>query len=62
MGETINIREYLDIFKKRKLIIFIILLIFMLVGGLLQFKHDKSYIPTYSSTVSVRINTAKNTK
>ena len=62
MGETINIREYLDIFKKRKLIIFIILLIFMLVGGLLQFKHDESYIPTYSSTVSVRINTAKNTK
>ena len=62
MGETINIREYLDIFKKRKKIIFIILLIFMLVGGLLQFKHDKSYIPTYSSTVSVRINTAKNTK
>lgn len=62
MGETINIREYLDIFKKRKKIIFIILLIFMLVGGLLQFKHDKSYIPTYSSTVSIRINTAKNTK
>ena len=62
MGETINIREYLDIFKKRKLIIFIILLIFMLVGGLLQYKHDESYIPTYSSTVSVRINTAKNTK
>ena len=62
MGETINIREYLDIFKKRKLIIFIILLIFMLVGGLLQYKHDKSYIPTYSSTVSLRINTAKNTK
>ena len=60
MGESINIIEYLDIFKKRKKVVFIILFIFMLVGGGLQYKNSKSYIPTYSSTVSVRINSNKN--
>ena len=62
MGETINIIEYLNIFKKRKKIVFIILLIFMLGGGLLQYKNNKSYIPTYTSNVSVRINVDKNTR
>ncbi len=32
MGETINIREYLDIFKKRKKIVVVILLSSMLAG------------------------------
>lgn len=59
MGESINIREYLDIFKKRKKVVFLILFIFILGGGLLQYRHSKSYVPTYSSTVSVRINTNK---
>lgn len=61
MGESINIMEYIDIFKKRKKIIFIILLIFMIAGGLLQYRNYESYVPTYKSTVSVRINTNKNT-
>lgn len=62
MGESINITEYLEIFKKRKKVIFVILLIFILAGGLLQFKHSRSYVPMYSSTVSLRINTAKNSQ
>ena len=62
MGESINIMEYIDIFKRRKKIMFIIILIFMLVGGLLQYKSEKSYIPTYSSTVSLRINISKKVK
>ena len=62
MGESINIMEYLEIFKKRKKIVFGILLIFIIAGGLLQYKHSKSYVPMYSSTVSLRINTAKNSQ
>lgn len=59
MGESINISEYIDIFKKRKWIIFITIIIFMIAGRVLQYRHDKFYIPTYSSTVSVRINVNK---
>ena len=62
MGESINITEYLEIFKKRKKVIFVILSIFILAGGLLQYRHSKSYVPMYSSTVSLRINTAKNSQ
>ena len=62
MGESINISEYIDIFKKRKIVIFIIMIIFMIAGGVLQYRHDKFYIPTYSSTVSVRINVNKQAK
>ena len=62
MGESINITEYLEIFKKRKKVIFVILSIFILAGGLLQYRHSKFYVPTYSSTVSLRINTAKNSQ
>lgn len=59
MGESINISEYIDIFKKRKWVIFITIIIFMIAGGVLQYRNYKSYIPTYSSTVSVRINVNK---
>ena len=62
MSESISIMEYIDIFKRRKKIMFIIILIFMLVGGLLQYKKEKSYIPTYSSTISLRINISKKEK
>ena len=62
MGDTINIKEYIDIFRKRKKIVFIILFVFLLAGGFLQYRNYKSYVPTYTSTVSVRININKNTK
>ena len=62
MGETIDIREYLDLIKKRKKIIIVIVLVFMIGGGVLQYLHNRSYVPTYTSTVSVRININKNTK
>ena len=62
MGETIDIREYLDLIKKRKKIIIVIILVFMIGGGVLQYLHNRSYVPTYTSTVSVRININKNTK
>lgn len=61
MGEAINISEYIDIFKKRKIVILITIIIFIIAGGVLQYRHDKSYIPTYSSTVSVKINVNKKT-
>lgn len=62
MGETINISEYIDIFRKRKKIIIITIIMFMLAGGFLTYRHNKAYIPTYSSTVSVRINVNKPAK
>lgn len=62
MGDSINISEYLEMIKKRKVVIIAIVFISMLAGGLLQFMHNKSYIPTYTSTVSVRININKRTE
>lgn len=62
MGETINISEYIDVFKRRKKIVIIILTTFISAGIYLTYKHRQSYIPLYSSTVSVRINSAKNSQ
>jgi len=62
MGEAINLAEYIDIIKRRKLVIISIILLFMIGGGFLQYKQKQSYIPTYTSTVSVKININKETK
>lgn len=62
MGESINISEYIEIFNKRKKIVIAILLLFISAGAFLTYRHNKSYVPFYQSTISIRINTAKKAK
>ena len=59
MQEAVNIREYLDIFKRRKWIMIILILVSLILGGYKTYKNYISYKPTYTSTVTVRINTMK---
>lgn len=59
MQETVNIREYLDIFNRRKWIIIVLVLVSLILGGYKTYKNYNSYVPTYTSTVTVRINTMK---
>ena len=59
MQEAVNIREYLDIFKRRKWIIIILVFASLVFGGYKTYKNYISYVPTYTSTVTVRINTMK---
>lgn len=59
MQETVNIKEYLDIFKRRKWIIIIVILISLGLGGYITYRNYNSYVPTYASNVTVRINTMK---
>lgn len=59
MQESVNIREYLDIFKRRKWIIVVLVLASLILGGYKTYKNYTSYVPTYTSTVTVRINTMK---
>lgn len=59
MGETVNIREYLDIFKRRKWIIIVTILICLAFGGYKTYKNYTSYVPTYMSSVTIRINSMK---
>lgn len=59
MQETVNIREYLDIFNRRKWIIIVLVLVSLIFGGYKTYKNYNSYVPTYTSTVTVRINTMK---
>lgn len=59
MQETVNIREYIDIFKRRKWIVIVALLIGLLFGGYKSYRNYISYRPTYTSTVTIRINTMK---
>lgn len=62
MGESINLREYIDIFKRRKVIVILIMIVSLALGAYQTYENYKSYVPTYSSTVTVRINTTKNFK
>lgn len=59
MQEAVNIREYLDIFIRRKWIIIIFVLLSLGLGGYKTYKNYNSYVPTYTSMVTVRINTMK---
>ncbi|MDO5011046.1 MAG: hypothetical protein Q4E31_09490 [Intestinibacter bartlettii] len=59
MQETVNIKEYLDIFKRRKWIMIIVILLSLALGGYKTYKNYNSYVPTYTSSVTVRINTMK---
>ena len=62
MGDSINLKEYVDMFKRRKGIIILVMLVCLVMGAYKTYKNYISYKPTYSSTVTVRINTAKNFK
>ena len=64
MGEnnTINIKEYIWMFKKRKLIIFLIMIISLACGFGIKFVREKSQVPTYQTSARIRINTDKNNK
>lgn len=60
MGESINIREYLLMFKKRKWIILLILLLSIGLGVFLSYRQKQSYIPMYQAYSRIRINSSKN--
>lgn len=64
MGENkaINIKEYIWMFKKRKLIIFLIMIISLACGFGIKFMREKSQVPTYQTSARIRINTDKNNK
>lgn len=62
MEQSINLREYVDMFKRRKLIVILIMIICLALGGYKTYKNYVNYVPTYRSTVTVRINTAKQVK
>ncbi|WP_455537598.1 YveK family protein [Terrisporobacter sp.] len=60
MEQNINLREYLDILKRRRIIVVIIMVIFLLLGVYKTYVNYVSYVPTYKSNITVRINTSKN--
>ena len=62
MEEILNIKEYLEIFKRRKFIILFILIVCISRGAYITYQRNKSYVPVYQSTVSVRINNMKSYK
>ena len=59
MGERINIQEYLDMIKRRKWIIILILLLSLALGGFRMYQNYVSYVPTYTSSVMVKVDTMK---
>ena len=59
MGETVNIREYIDMFRRRKWIVIITILICLAFGGYKTYKNYVSYVPTYKSKITIRINSMK---
>lgn len=59
MGERINIQEYLDMVKRRKWIIISIVLLGLILGGFRMYQNYVSYVPKYTSTVTVKIDTMK---
>lgn len=59
-NNSINIKEYIWMFKKRKLIIFLIMSISLACGFGIKFLKEKSQIPIYQTSSRIRINTAKN--
>ena len=62
MEKSINLREYVDMFKRRKLIVIFTMIVCLSLGAYKTYKNYISYVPTYSSSITVRINTSKKTK
>ena len=59
MGETVNIREYIDMFRRIKWIVIITILICLAFGGYKTYKNYVSYVPMYKSKITIRINSMK---
>ena len=59
MIERINIQEYLDMIKRRKVMIIVIVLISLVLGGLKTYRNYVSFVPKYTSTVVVKIDSMK---
>ncbi len=59
-NKNINIKEYILIFKKRKLIIFLIMSISLAGGFVLKYNNEKNQVIMYETSTRIRINTAKN--
>lgn len=59
MEASINLREYLDMFKRRKLIVILTMILCLAFGAYKTYENYISYVPTYSSNITVRINTSK---
>lgn len=59
MEASINLREYLDMFKRRKLIVILTMIVCLAFGAYKTYENYISYVPTYSSNITVRINTSK---
>ncbi|MCC3869666.1 YveK family protein [Terrisporobacter mayombei] len=59
MEPSINLREYVDMFKRRKLIVILTMIVCLTFGAYKTYQNYMSYLPTYSSNITVRINTSK---
>lgn len=59
MEDRINIQEYLAMIRSRKRIILAIILLSLVLGGFRMYKNYVSYVPKYTSTVTVKIDTMK---
>lgn len=59
MEASINLREYVDMFKRRKLIVILTMIVCLAFGAYKTYQNYMSYVPTYSSNITVRINTSK---
>ena len=59
MGESVNIKEYLDMFRRRKWIIILVMLVCLGFGGYRTYTNYVSYLPTYKATVKIKINSMK---
>lgn len=59
-NNSINIKEYIWMFKKRKWIILMIMLISLATGFGIKFINEKSQVAIYQTSARIRINTAKN--
>lgn len=59
MTERINIQEYLDMIKRRKWLIIVILLVSLALGAFKTYQNYVSFVPRYTSTVVVKIDSMK---
>ena len=59
MIESINIHEYIDMIKRRRKIIILILLVSLLFGAYKTVRNYLSYEPKYSSHIVIKIDSLK---
>ena len=59
MENKANLREYIDILKRQKSIVIIILFLSISIGTYITYRHRVNYVPQYSSIITIRINTMK---